>query len=83
MKLEHLRWNGNLVSRFRIVPIRMDVFVRLTTVVTGPPPKTLISKTRVIGGSHARTPSMGVLLWGESLLCFVPVFFMGVMIPNG
>jgi len=39
-------------------------------------------KTGVLGRSGSRTPSMGVLLWGESPLCLVPVFLMGVMIPN-
>ena len=37
--------------------------------------------------SHRRSgavrPTMGVILWGESPLYFVPVSSMGVMIPNG
>ena len=31
----------------------------------------------------ACTPSMGVILWGASPLCFVPVLLLGVIIPDG
>jgi hypothetical protein len=55
----------------------------ITAAVTEPPPKDVDFKKRVIGGFGSRTPSMGVILWGASPLCFVPVLSLGDIIPDG